>query len=64
MEVGVRAVGHVEVEDDVDLLYIDTPGEEIGRNQDSGGKRLEILKLVESKLRGSFTFPLEACSCG
>jgi len=49
MQVGVSIEGHVEVEDDVDLLNIDTTAEKLGSNQNSVSELLEAFVDFQSK---------------
>ena len=49
MQVGVSIEGHVEVEDDVDLLNIDTTAEKLSSNQNSVSELLEAFVDFQSK---------------
>lgn len=49
VKVGVRVLGHVVVEDDVDLLDVDASREDVGRDHDAGAESLELAVLLESR---------------
>jgi len=48
MEVRVRVVGHVVVEDDVDLLDVDAAGEDVRGHEESELELLEGLVDLDS----------------
>jgi hypothetical protein len=48
VEVGVRAIRHIVVEDNVDLLDIETSGGQISRDQNSSGVTLEVLEFLKA----------------
>jgi hypothetical protein len=53
MEIGVRIEGHIEVEDDVDLLNIDAAAEKFSGHQNAVTELLEaLIDLQSNKTKG------------
>lgn len=51
MQVGVGSLGHIEVDDEVNLLDIDSSGEHVGSDHDPLAALLELFVLLNSGVR-------------
>ena len=61
VEVGLRALGHIVVDNEVDALDIDASGDEIGRDEDT---LLALLERLIKLYSGYVTSFAAACHCG